>query len=184
MLAAAVSANALTVTLSNNESGSPVVGRMLTWTATSTDTGTIRYRFRVRRPGGDYQMIRDFGPLPSLDWLADRDGAFEIEASAKNARTGEIAKTTAAFNVPSRVLGSDAVVNTTNHPLVFLFSAPACPANGRMRVRFQAAGGGGSMNFFLAGMYADSVYTGGSNSVSCRICRRPLPATDLSEPRR
>jgi hypothetical protein len=167
----ALPAAAMSVSLTGNEAEPPSIGKIMTWTAGASDTGTIRYRFRVRRPGANFQMIRDYGPIASLDWAADREGPFEIEAAAKNLATGDSAKTSVTFHVASRVTGSDAAVNATSHPLVFLFSAPACAANGRMRVIFQTTAGGPeqqtpfkdcspgrSMNFYLAGLHADTDY--------------------------
>ena len=34
------------------------------------EAGDVRYRFRVRPPGGSFQMIRDYGPSSTLDWTA------------------------------------------------------------------------------------------------------------------
>jgi hypothetical protein len=76
------------------------------------------------------------------------------------------------FPVESQIVGDETAVNPTDHPLVFLFSAPACPDGSRMRVKYQPTAGGSvqqtpfqecaaglSMNFYLAGLYAESEYS-------------------------
>lgn len=50
-------------------SASPVpVGTAMHWDASADTLDSSWYRFRARRLGGDFQMIRDFGPDPGLDW--------------------------------------------------------------------------------------------------------------------
>lgn len=162
---------ALDLKVSSPEAANALVGRMLTITASSADPGPLFYRFRVRRPGGSYQMIRDFGPLAALDWAGDREGPYQLEVAVQDVQTGEIATRTRTITVGTRVAAGQPVVNPTSHPLVFLFSAPACAAGERMRVRFQRAVGppqqtpyracesGLSMNFYLAGLYPETAYT-------------------------
>ena len=54
------------------------------------DGSTIRYRFRTRKPGGEFQTVRDFGPGPSLDWTTlDRDGTYQIEVTAEDMVSGD-----------------------------------------------------------------------------------------------
>jgi arylsulfate sulfotransferase len=116
-------------------------------------------------------MIRDYGPLSSLDWTAtEREGVYEIELSATRVDTGEVTTTSQLYQMLSRVTGQQAVVNPTAHPLVFLFSAPSCPAGGRMHAEFQNSSGRvqqtpwkncappSSMNFFLAGLLPQTAY--------------------------
>jgi len=116
-------------------------------------------------------VIRDYGPLSSLDWTAtDQEGVYEIELSAMQVDTGEVASTSQVYQMLSRVLGAQTVVNATAHPLVFLFSAPSCPAGARMRVEFQTNPGQvhqtpskncappASMNFYLAGLLPQTDY--------------------------
>ena len=85
---------------------------MITWSASvpNAATGTIWYRFRVREVGGDYTMIRDYGPLASLDWTAaDHEGLYEMEVSAKNRQTGDLAATSSIYQMLSRVSSGDAL---------------------------------------------------------------------------
>ena len=171
-MASAIPAEAMDLTLSSEQGYLPLVGQTMTWNAASSDSGTVRYRFRAQQQGAAYRMIRDYGPLSSLEWAADREGVYVVEVSAKNIETGETVIATQTVVAGSRVTGNETMVTATSHPLVFLFSAPACASGGRMRVKFQIVNGegavqptpyrncapGSSMNFYLAGMYADTDY--------------------------
>lgn len=147
------------------------VGTMIHWDANpSGDSNGIWYRFRVRRVGGDYRTIRDYSPIADLDWTAsETEGTYEIEASARNLETGETSQRSELFQFVSRA-SNGPVVNPTEHPLVFLYSAPPCPAGARMRVEFQGESeplrtperdcdGIHSMNFYLAGVRGETRHT-------------------------
>jgi hypothetical protein len=146
---------------------------MITWTASTiaAGSGNLWYRFRVRRVGDDFRIVKDYGPDNFIAWTAsDHEGTFEVEASVRNLASGAISVTKSRFEMRSNVTGDIPVVNATTHPMVFLYSAPPCPPESRMRVRFQSAGEqpqftpwqqckpGFSMNFYLAGMYAQTPY--------------------------
>jgi len=117
-------------------------------------------------------MIRDYGPPASLDWTAsDHEGLYEMEVSAKNRLTGELAAASSVYRMLSRVSpGGGPVISPTTHPLVFLYSA-SCPGGSQMKVQFQARDGvvqetpykacqeGRSMNFYLAGLRSNTAYT-------------------------
>ena len=149
-------------------------GTLVTWTATVSDAnpGSLRYRFRTRRSGDDFHTVVDYGPKSSLDWsVIDREGAYEIEVSAKNTDTGETAGASAMFEWTRLVTSRTPVVTPTAHPLVFIYSAPGCRLEGRMKVQFWSSDGavqstpykpcdpGYSMNFYLAGLRADTEYS-------------------------
>jgi hypothetical protein len=164
---------AFSVSLTPSSPAPGLVGGMITWSG-ATDAPAaqrVRYRYRARRLGSNFQMIRDYGPQSNLDWTApQREGAYEVEVSAKNLDTGEVATTSVVYQMNSRVNADNAVVSPTSNPQVFLFSAPACAASGRMRIDFRASDGvvnstpfkacrdGISMNFYLAGMKAQTDY--------------------------
>jgi arylsulfate sulfotransferase len=167
-------AAAMSATLTSSIPSPIPLGAMTTWTASVSDaaSGTLWYRFRARKLGADYRVIRDYGPEASLDWTAsEHDGAYEIEVSVKNQETSEHAAASSLVQVQSRVLDGKAAVNPTSHPLVFLYSAPSCRTGERIRVQYQAGDGdarltpyqscaaGLSMNFYLAGMYPNAAYT-------------------------
>jgi arylsulfate sulfotransferase len=150
------------------------VGTLVTWSATSNSVsaGMLWYRFRVRWSlDADFQVVKDFGPDSSLDWTAsDHEGIYEIEVSASNRSTGESATASRFFEWTDRAAGGTPVISPTANAFVFLYSAPPCPIGSRMRVAFQDTDGNLtqtplkpclgdlSMNFYLAGLHADSNY--------------------------
>lgn len=165
---------AMEVILDPSVSSPAPVGTLVRWQAYIADAnpGTLWYRFRAREVGASLRTIRDFGPLDALDWTAsDHEGAYEIEVTVRNRDTGETATASERYEMLSRVTGGAPVISETANPLVFLYSAPACPAGSRMRVQFRSPEGniqstpnkpcrpGLSMNFYLAGMRANATYT-------------------------
>lgn len=155
---------------------SALVGERVTWIAAAetSEWSSLRYRFRARAAGGDFKVVKDFGADPVLVWAAaEKEGEYEIEAAARDPKTGETAIATAAIRVVSRIDPDNpaVVISPTDHPLVFLYSAPPCAAGERMRVLFtggdgatvetppKECDGGKSMNFYLAGLKAEWNYT-------------------------
>lgn len=129
------------------------------------------YRFRIRSPEGRTEVLRDFGPESSLDWSSvGREGTYQIELTARDPNTAEEFTTVTNVELISRVLDGQPSVTPTSHPLVFLYSAPSCPAGSHMYVEFQSSNASMrrtppkdcdsafSMNFFLAGLYQRSTY--------------------------
>lgn len=112
------------------------VGKVVTWTAqVSGSTSAVWYRFRSARAGWDLQVVRDFSPSNTLDWAAsESEGVYEVEVTARDNTTGESAVASAAYEVIPAAAGSTPVITGTVNPLVFLYSAPACPAFATMRV--------------------------------------------------
>src|SRR5262245_43653130 len=173
LLIAAAAPAAIRVTLAPSVPSPAPVGYMVTWTAESDATSaTLWYRFRTRLAGGEFATIRDFSPVDSLDWTAsEREGIYEVEVSVQNKNTGETAQTLLPFEFWSQVTEGAPVINSTVNPLVFLYSAPVCPAGSRMRVQFQSDDGflqstpekscqqNLSMNFYLAGMRPSTQYS-------------------------
>jgi len=165
-------AAAMTVTLTPSTPSPAPVGTIVTWRADTSvaGSGTLWYRFRTGPAGGDLHMVRDFGPQNSLDWtVSDHEGPYQVEVTARNISTGDTAESAVTYAMTSRVTGDTPVINPTANALVFLYSAPPCPAGGKMRVQFQSPIGivntpyqtcqdGVSMNFYLAGFRANSTY--------------------------
>jgi hypothetical protein len=162
---------AMSVSLQPSVSSFSKVGALVTWTASAGggSAGTLWYRFRARPAGAQFHMVRDYGPENRLDWTSLGEGDYEIEASIRNRDTDETAVATAPYHMASRVTGSVPVVSTTANPLVFLYSAPPCPAGSRMKVEFlgnnlltatpyRDCAAGVSMNFYLGGLRAGSNY--------------------------
>ncbi len=137
--------------------------------AAGAGTGPVWYRFRVRTVGGDYRIIRDFGPSPDLNWSTTQEGSYQIEATARSVDSGEESVATTLVRVGPLAAGQPVVTPTAN-ALLFLYSAPPCTSGQRMRVEFQAADltSGNTpyqncktsvtMNFYLAGLKADTSY--------------------------
>jgi len=164
----------MTVALATSVPSPTPVGARVTFTAAISDASGSNqwYRFRVRRLGGDYQMVRDYSPVFTLDWTASKhEGFYEVEVSARDLDTGDVSTSSSLFQFQSLVMGSQPLVSPTGNSLVFLYSAPACDVGSRMRVQFRSAGSpvqntpwetcfaGLSMNFYLAGLMADTNYT-------------------------
>ena len=122
------------------------------------------FRFRIKGLDGSYSMIRDFGPIASLDWTVyDREGVVEMEVSARENATGAI--TVESMPYEWTAIASNAVVVTpTQHPLVYLYSAPPCRKGLTSHVQFSVTGGQSqttpakacdgahTMNFLIAGV--------------------------------
>jgi len=183
--AGATAASAMTVALTPSVASPVAIGTRVTFSSTVPDASgsNLWYRFRVRRQGEDYQMVSDYGPINTLDWTASKhEGMYEVEVSARNLDTGEESTVSSAFQFLSLVTDGQPVVSPTGNSLVFLYSAQACDAGSRMRVLFQAGSPqaltrahattvaeqsthyqacapGLSMNFYLAGLLADTTYT-------------------------
>ena len=187
----------LSVTLTPSLPAPAPVGTLVTWSAFPSDpTATVWYRFRAARAGEGLHVIRDYSPLNTLAWTASRyEGVYQIEVTARNNQTGETAVNAVSYQIVSVLTGDNPVITPTANPLVFLYSAPACPATDAMRVEFRSPDGvlqatpyqscqppcpsgtaasgtpfrplrpatdcgpGLSMNFYLAGLRANSVYT-------------------------
>ena len=149
------------------------VGSAITFIATASDSdpGPLRYRFRVRPLGGLYSTVRDYAPSNQFVWRpSESEGTFEIEVSARNHSTASAAASSIVYTVSARAYGVP-VVNPTAHPLVALYSAPPCPAGSSMRVRFRLptdsswrsggvkpCNGQTTMNFYVWGMRANTAY--------------------------
>lgn len=149
------------------------VGGIVTWTATpsSGSPDAFWYRFRARRIGSPFRVWKDFGPQNTFEWTdAEHPGTFEIEVSARERASDSTSVATAKYTLLSNVTADRAAVIETSHPLVLLYSAPPCEEGSRMKVRFQSAdgftqdtpykacSGGLSMNFYLAGLRAETEY--------------------------
>jgi len=177
----------ISVTLAASPASPQPVGTTITWTATISDTssGTHELQYSVATGSGPAAIVRDFHTSTSFQWTPSMtEGTYTISVIARNITTGQSAPASAPFTVTSRLVGGLAAVNSTAHPLVALYSAPACLVPNLMRVRFTPttvpAGGNSaamttnsvpcryntkspvpdssSMNFYIAGMYPSTIY--------------------------
>jgi hypothetical protein len=138
----------------------------------NTSKGMHVFRYSVSVNSGPYRVIRDFSQQRDFAWAPE---LYEHEASVRvtvrNNETKDIADGEMRFRIVSRVKGDAAVVTPTAHPLVALFSAPACPVGSQFRVAFRAEGEESlsrtpvqpcrtaiSNNVLVAGMRADTEY--------------------------
>jgi hypothetical protein len=153
---------------------SPVpVGTMVTWRASVSDSsaGTHWFRFSTRGFDRPRRIVKDFGPDTSFDWAAgEHEGFYVIEVEARNRQTGETAAAVESYDVRSNVIGGAPAIHPTVHPLVMLYSAPACPPTAKMTVFFVSPGnrqentpakdcdGIFSMNFHIAGLRPNTYY--------------------------
>src|SRR5690348_6360345 len=128
---------------------------------------------------GDFRTVVDFGPKATLNWSTiAQEGVYQVQVTARNQATGETASSAQLYMLTPLALGSAAVITPTAHPLVFIYSAPACPFGSRMKVLIQAPEGtvqntpyqnclpGLTMNFYLAGMRPNTPYTAGHVTVT------------------
>jgi hypothetical protein len=148
------------------------VGTMITWSAQvlGAASSNLWFRFRAREAGGEFRVIRDYGPLSTLAWTSIDEGTYEMELSAKEPGGPESESAVSAFELQSRVRGDLPAISPTSNPLVFLYSGPACES-GSARVQFQLEGGqaqytpskpcgpGRSLNFYLAGLQPGASYS-------------------------
>jgi hypothetical protein len=172
----AVSALAMGVSLTHSMEAPAYVGQMVTWKASVDDAGlsSIRYQFVVSlEPGGPLEVIRDFSAEPDLFFTASsHEGTYLIEVTALDLATGETSYASESYRFVPRIQGRRPMVNPTDRPRVFLFSAPSCEAGSRMRVVFAPSSGGYSqatsfkdcnggttMNFYLAGLQPETLYS-------------------------
>jgi arylsulfate sulfotransferase len=163
-----------TVTLTPSLVSPQPVGTVITWTATASDTdsGTLMYSFNAGPQGGTLALVRDFGPNSVIQsYPALQEGTYEIQVTVRNNTTqltGTASQTFVATAIASAT--NPVVVSPTANPLVALFSALPCTAPKTMLVSFknaaqttaqlthEAACNGKSMNFYIAGMLANTQY--------------------------
>jgi len=165
---------AFTVDLQPSVPSPQPLGSRIIWVASASGQGDdpLWYRFRARLQASDFVLIRDYGPLNSLEWTAsNREGLYEIEVSVRNLDTGETAAASSFFNMQPLVTSGSPAVTPTEHALVFLYSAPPCPAGSRMQAAFSGPGRqlvetpwkectpDATMNFYLAGMTPNTSYS-------------------------
>jgi len=129
----------------------------------------VRYEFSVN--GGPFHMVRDFSQRRDFAWAPPLyEHSATIRVTVRNNETKETVAADTPFQIVPRVKGAMPIVAATSHPLIALFSAPACPEGSRFRVSFRSEGeepaetpaqacrGSISNNVLVAGMRADTEY--------------------------
>ncbi len=148
------------------------VGTVITWTATASDTdqGTLMYSFYVG--GQTLALVRDYGYLNTFPWNPPlQEGNYQVQVIVRNNTTGKTGTATQPMVVTAIASSTNPVViSTTANPLVALFSAAPCSTADSMLVAFISPTGvkqltpmktcnGLSMNFYVAGMLANTKYS-------------------------
>jgi arylsulfate sulfotransferase len=149
-------------------SGQPV-GTVPVWSASVINAASsIAFRFSVQPIGGRLQIVQDFSLNNTFQWTALQEGLYLILVAAADTN-GASATAAFPFQFTSRVVANTPVVSPTTHPLVALYSAPAC-STGTVSVFFRPAAGGTwqntssqscqgkSVNFYVAGMRQNTPY--------------------------
>lgn len=130
------------------------------------------YRYAVSTAGGPFRIIRDFSQQADFAWRPELyEHQARVRVTVRNNGTKETADAELPFQIVSRVSKSQARVTPTSHPLIALFSAPACPEGSQFRVAFRRQGedrltrtpaetcrDAVSNNVYVAGLRADSEY--------------------------
>lgn len=163
------------VSLTPSVSGSAPVGTMVTWTATvnnAVGADAYRYRFLIHAMDRARRVLKDFSPSNTLDWMpSEEEGQYTVEVTARNLNTGAIAASTVTYVITPALDNGGPHVSATVHPLVYLYSAPACPTGAAMHIVFSPSAGGTavqapakacdgvhSMNFYIAGLRQSTAY--------------------------
>ena len=172
LLASAAGYAQLSVTLNASHPSPQPVGRSIALTAAVNSSSTaLRYRFMVQPPGASsFNMLADYGTSDGLRWSALEEGGYQIQVDVVDSTSGATGSTTMSFQFTSRVSGGAPVVSSSVHPLVAIYSAPAC-AEGTIQVAYWVSGKtnyqysnilpcqpGLSANFYIGGMRAETTY--------------------------
>ena len=163
----------ITAQITPSQVSRALLGTVVTWTVVASDTqpGVLWYRFRARPMGGNFHAMKDYSPSNTMEWTeTDSEGLYVVEASIRNFDTGETVFASATYEMDSRLVNNQPVISPTNHPLVFLYSAPPCPVGREIQVYFWSMQGdvqttpstpcrqGLSRNFYLAGLHPQETY--------------------------
>ncbi|MEO8432364.1 MAG: aryl-sulfate sulfotransferase [Acidobacteriota bacterium] len=162
---------AMDVTLVAKAPGPVMVGDLVRFKGQIADSsGSLWYRFRVREGAGEFRTIRDYGPLPSLEWTTfEFEGDYEMELSVRDRKTGETREARTTVHFAPRATDQPTVTPTA-HPLVVLYSAPRCES-GNLRVDYVAANSGvlssvskpcqarRTVNFLLGALRPETTYS-------------------------
>ena len=173
-LAALSPSYSMSVSLQSTPGNTAPIGTLVKWEAAAADTASARvsWRFRARAPGTtDWLTIIDFSPRNTFDWVpVVSEGVWDIEATARDHGTGELAQATASFAVVPAVTDGTPVLTSTSNELVYVYSAPECAPGSYMSIHFETADGfgqsapampcvpGKTMNTYVAGLRPATEY--------------------------
>jgi hypothetical protein len=173
-LSSATAFAAVTVHLTASRSTVPK-GETVSFTATATDSTNSNAKFMYQfafAPHGTstFSVVKNFYWTNTLDWSpTPHEGSYDMQVIAQSS-SGASGSAIETIFVTSRVSGNTPVVSPTANPLVAYYSVPPCSAPKKVRVRFKTASDttwqvtplrgcyGSSVNFFIAGMRANTTY--------------------------
>jgi arylsulfate sulfotransferase len=162
----------LTVTLTPSVASPQTVGTTVNFTAVASGgSGNYDYRFTLQRAGvrQDYSVINTWSWTPSV-----KEGSYTVAVFARDlANTANTGSRTLVYQITPALISGPQAIRTTNNSMVALFSAAPCPVGQTMRIVFyptaartpksatndQKCDGTTTMNFLVAGMYANTAYT-------------------------
>ena len=163
---------AVTVQLSSSLPSPQKLGTVVTFTANAADAngGKFDFQFSVARNALHSQIIEDYDISNKLLFAPYlKEGNYTVQVTARDQTTQETGSTTLTFSYSPRAISAP-VASPTANSLVALYSAPACASGSTMYVRFktgsianntsqQTCDGSTSMNWYIAGMLANTTYT-------------------------
>ena len=163
---------ALNVTLTPSAASPQPIGTPITFTATVPGgSTTLNYQFQVAYNGAQVQVAQDYSAVNTFVYAPfQTEGPYTVQVVARDTTTGAGGTANLTYVYSSRVTGTTPVISKTAHPLVALYSAPSCAVGSSMFVAFKngnvsnetntlKCNGKTSMNFYVAGMRAQTTYT-------------------------
>jgi arylsulfate sulfotransferase len=151
----------------------------------------LRYRLSATDESGRFHIIRDFSRQSEFTWTPELyDYEARVKVTVLNTKTKQSGETEVPFRISPRVAGQSPVVAHTAHPLIALFSFPACPEGSQFRVAFQRQGealtrrtglspcrASHTSNLYVAGMRPDSEYALRAEVISGDNVKTGLPVS-------
>ena len=150
------------------------VGTPVTWIVAATGSGTLDYRFSIKSPDDTaFRIVRDFRSgtgATTLEWMALIEGTWTLRVAVRD-NNGTTTATDETFTYSSPITGTTAVVTSTVHPLVAIYSVPPCATGTEVRIEFKADAdaswqttprreclGTRSVSSYIAGMRPTTLY--------------------------
>jgi arylsulfate sulfotransferase len=144
-------------------------------TDTNPNPGVLNFKLEVQSPlSANYVTVHDFEISPSFNWAQNLiEGSYHLRVTARDSNyPGVYSEIVIPYTILPRATSTQYVVSDTNHPLVALFSAPACHTGTSMRVAFIPTGstqspyytnfrkcsGTKTMNLLIGGLIAATEY--------------------------
>jgi hypothetical protein len=180
LVPSALAAANLQVSVQLSAPSPQLVGTVVTLEFSAVDTnpnpGIVNYRVAVQAPGSStFQTISDFQLAPTFNWAQNLvEGPYHLQVTARDNNYPTVySEVVVPYTISPRAAPGLYVVSPTTHPLVALFSAPACPTGSSMRVMFAPQGntsspyftnlrpctGTKTMNIQIGGLIANTQYT-------------------------